>query len=118
MFYFFSEEISNVDKITFVHINCEPKMNHSIGFDDDAPPAKRLKLQMDNICKIDENNNIEKIDPKPDTRKRKIAVRRPEQKNILHLNVDVILDIFDRLPLNGKSLLFSMFKRGKQLKNH
>lgn len=83
-------------------------MNQFIGLDDDAPPAKRLKLQLSNADQRDMNNNIENVDgafglpsPKSDVRKRKIAVKRTVKKSILDLNPYVILDIFEHLPLNG-----------------
>lgn len=84
-------------------------MKHPNELENGAPPAKRLKLQTvaDNICKTDENNNIENtvqepvvLPKKSETRKRKIAVRRSQQ-SILDLNVDVILDIIDYLSLGG-----------------
>lgn len=84
-------------------------MNHFTGLDDDAPPAKRLKLQSSDAEHRDLNNNIETDEsreigfPSPtlDERRRKIAVRRPVKKSILDLNVYAVLEIFEYLPLNG-----------------
>lgn len=97
-------------------------MVHFIGLDDDAPPAKRLKLRLTKRLSdpeiIDLNNNIQNDEdrelgfasPKSDVRKRKIAVKRPVEKSISDLNPYAILEIFDYLPLNGWfSLLVSVF---------
>lgn len=82
------------------------KMNCFIGSDDDAPPTKRLKLN--HAVKTDGNNNIENAacefglpSPNSDVRKRKVPAKTPAVKNILDLNVDVILETFKYLPLNG-----------------
>lgn len=85
-------------------------MNQFIGNDDDAPPAKRLKLdqQLINVEQVDVNNNVENVDgtlratsANSDVRKRKIAVKRTVEKTILDLYPDVILEIFEHLPLKG-----------------
>lgn len=78
-------------------------MDHFIGLDDDAPPAKRLKLQLADADNRDLNNNIEFSlpCPKSDVRKRKIAVKPQKSKTILDLNPYDILEIFEHLPLNG-----------------
>lgn len=76
------------------------KMNYNMD-QDEAPPTKRLKLE------LDENNNIEVVSqniylqPPADTRKRKIAVRQPVEKRIVDMSTGVLLDIFDYLPLKG-----------------
>lgn len=91
-------------------------MNHFVGlFDDDAdgdaPPAKRLKLQLGKTDNKDLNNNIESEvheiglpSPKSDARKRKIALRRQVKKTIQDLSPCIVLEILDHLPLNGKHL--------------
>lgn len=83
-------------------------MDHFIGIDDDAPPAKRLKLQLSDADNRDLNNNVENEGhefglpcQKSDVRKRKIAVKRQEAKTILDLNPFVLLEVFEHLPLNG-----------------
>lgn len=80
--------------------------------DDYAPPVKRLKLQSENRCSRDLNNNKENIDPKfaitcqqSDSRKRKIPVRRPVQKELLDLNTDILLEIIDYLPPTGLQIV-------------
>lgn len=102
-------------------------MDHFIGLDDDAPPAKRLKLGLGNADNRDPNNNIENKgheiglpSPKSDVRKRKIAVKRQVKRTILELSPDVLLEVFEHLPLNGSFvflLLFSMLDCEKKLKN-
>lgn len=100
---------SNTKIVLIVFVDMS-KMIHFIALDDDAPPAKRLKLQSGDAENRDLNNNIENDkgqefglpSPTSDVRKRKIAVKRPvESKSILELNAYAMLEILDYLPLNG-----------------
>lgn len=92
--------------IVFVNMS---KNNHFIGLNDDAPPAKRLKLELDRAETRDLNNNIESDESQEfglpssefDVRKRKIAVKRPAEKTVLDLHSYAVLEIFEYLPLNG-----------------
>lgn len=86
------------------------KNEYFIERNDDAPPAKRLKLQLRHAEYADaNNNNIESGESrefglparKVDVRKRKIAVKRPVEKTVMDLHPYVVLDIFEYLPLNG-----------------
>lgn len=75
-------------------------------FDDAPPPAKRMRLHTEK--KSQSWVNKENICPneKPETRKRKIPIRRPPVSNILDLNPHVLLEVFEYLSVQGKLHLF------------
>lgn len=76
--------------------------------DDAPPPTKRMRLQTGTKSQpsvIQKENTCP--NPKPDDRKRKIPAKRSAPSNVIDLNADVLLEVFDFLSIQGNK--FSHF---------
>lgn len=85
-------------------------------FDDDAPPTKRLKINIPkkrrpNVRCANKSNNRaisvpqKMLPPQQDVRKRKMPQRRQANEtvpNLSNLNQHILMEVLDYLPLEGK----------------